>query len=93
MRGKGALMGNLLGSEFLRFGVTLVMVPQGIYSPARKKFYSKFIGCFLKYLKNYKDFESNQYYIEKHYQNATKNQKGNFKFLKFHGFLDAFLKN
>ena len=63
------------------------------YSPARLKFYSRFIGCFLKYLKNYKEFESNQYYIEKHYQNATKNQKGNFKFLKFHGFLDAFLKN
>ena len=47
------------------------------YSGDHLKFYSKFIECFLKYLKNYKDYESNQYYIENHYQNATKNE--NFK--------------
>ena len=44
------------------------------------KFYSKFIGCFLEYLKNYKDYENNQYYIKNHYQNATKNEKEYFKF-------------
>ena len=63
------------------------------YSGDHLKFYSKFIGYFLEYLKNYKDYESNQYYIENHYQNATKNEKENFKFLKFHGFLGTFLKN
>ena len=63
------------------------------YSRDRLNFYSKFIRCFLEYLKNCKEYESNQYYIKNHYQNATKNQKGNFKFLKFHGFLGTFLKN
>ena len=43
-----------------------------MYSGDHLKFYSKFIECFLEYLKNYKDYESNQYYIENHYQNATK---------------------
>ena len=63
-----------------------------IYSGAHWKFYEKYYGCFLEYSKSHKAYENNQYSIENHYQNATKNEKKMFKLLKFRGFLRAFLK-
>ena len=89
---------SLLRAQALNLALTSVFVSEICReiqnSVSSKHFYLMLLKySIFKYLKNYKDFESNQYYIENHYQNATKNQKGNFKFLKFHGFLDAFLKN